>query len=264
MSLPQAFTIIGAGRIGQLFASVQNKIPETNITLLRRGETQIAETGPIILCTRNDDLQAIVDFIPQKRHGDLIFVQNGMLQTWLRENRLEDTTQALLYLAVSKIGDQPVDGTRSVVTGRHADFLCLLMKTLDLICHEVSKEKFTEEMVEKFLWNCCFGLLSQYSERSVGQLIDDYSSKRQIAYIEDLILELLTVCEHALGFTLEESEKKPFIDRLLNYSMSIYDYHGKVKEWKWRNGWLVEQSSHPQGIHHKLLLETVPELYQPK
>ena len=81
--------------------------------------------------------------------------------------------------------------------------------------------------------------------------------------IEELILEQLTVCENELGFTIEEAEKPPFIDRLFNYSMSIYDYHGKVKEWKWRNGWLVEQPSHPQGIHHRLLLETVPELYSP-
>ena len=130
MSLPKEFTIIGAGRIGQLFASVHEILPETEITLLRRGETEVSNTGPILICTRNDDLQEIVDFIPKQRHPDLIFIQNGMLQTWLRENQLESATQALLYIAVSKIGERPVDGCRSVVTGRNAEFLCLLMRKL--------------------------------------------------------------------------------------------------------------------------------------
>lgn len=263
MEFFQECTIIGAGRIGQLFASVQDISPETKITLLRRGETQISGTGPILICTRNDDLQAIVDVIPKKRHSDLIFIQNGMLQTWLRQNQLEDTTQALLYIAVSKVGEKPVDGFRSVVTGHHAKFVCQLMTKLNLACREISKEHFIKEMVEKFLWNCCFGLLSQYSERSVGHLIEHYQ-KKQSAIIENLIFELLVVCENALGCTIEESEKQPFVDRLCAYSMSIYDYHGKVKEWKWRNGWLVAQPSHPQGIHHRLLIETVPGLYPPK
>ena len=79
-----------------------------------------------------------------------------------------------------------------------------------------------------------------------------------------LVEELLGVCETSLGFTLTEDEKRAVFDGLHTYSLSIYDYHGAVKEWKWRNGWLTKQPSHPQGVHHRLLFETVPELYQPK
>lgn len=257
--LPSQITIIGAGRIGQMFASIQEKTKETTITLLHRAQTQIASEGPILICTRNDDLQAIIDFIPTERHGDLIFIQNGMLQTWFKNNQLQEATQALLYVAVSKVGDQPIDGKRSVVTGKYAGFICQLMEGLGLVCTEVSQEEFTKEMVEKFLWNCCFGLLSQHFKLSVGEVIKEHEN-----LVRDLILEQLTVCENSLEMILATSDKEAMIKRLFDYSFSIFDYRGAVKEWSWRNGWLVNQPSHPKAIHHDLLLQTVPSLYSAK
>lgn len=49
--------------------------------------------GPIVVCTRNDDLQAVVDATPAERRGDLVFTQNGMLQPWLDARGLGDNTQ---------------------------------------------------------------------------------------------------------------------------------------------------------------------------
>jgi ketopantoate reductase len=249
------FTIIGAGRIGQMFASVQAQSPKTSIKLLRRGETTIAPSGPILLCSRNDDLQAIIEFIPAERHVDLIFVQNGMLQTWLSERQLQNATQALLYVAVSKIGDKAVDGGRSVVTGKHAPILCLLMQKLGLSCRECETEEFLKEMVEKFLWNCSFGLLCQHFNMSVGAVI-----AKQSAISEALILEQLTICQNALGVSFSSSETASMIQRLFDYSLSISDYRGAVKEWPWRNGWLVAQSSDTESLHHRLLSQIRPIL----
>ena len=250
--LPE-FTIIGAGRIGQMFASLKTVSPETSIKLLRRGETKISPSGPILICSRNNDLQSIIDFIPTERHSDLIFIQNGMLQTWLSENQLQTTTQALLYVAVSKIGDQPVDGGRSVVTGKHAPTLCLLMQSLELSCQEIGAEDFLKEMVEKFLWNCSFGLLSQHFNLSVGDII-----AKQSDISRALIIEQLNICQNALSLSFSSMETESMIQRLFDYSLSISNYRGAVKEWPWRNGWLVAQSSDTESLHHKLLFETVP------
>lgn len=49
--------------------------------------------GPIIVCTRNDDLQGVVDATPEDRSKDLVFTQNGMLQPWLDARGLGDNTQ---------------------------------------------------------------------------------------------------------------------------------------------------------------------------
>ena len=90
------------------------------------------EGGPIIVCTRNDDLQSVLEATPpQRREGqssqreantspgvsgrvlstaqkaqmkislscaDLVFIQNGMLEPWLAERGLADNTQARLPL----------------------------------------------------------------------------------------------------------------------------------------------------------------------
>jgi hypothetical protein len=42
--------------------------------------------------------------------SDLVFIQNGMLQPWLEERGLGGNTQVLVYFAVAKKGDPPVDG----------------------------------------------------------------------------------------------------------------------------------------------------------
>ena len=59
---------------------------------------------------RNDDLQAVLDATPRERWGDLVFIQNGMLEPWLASKGLEGNTQALVYFAVAKMGEKPTDG----------------------------------------------------------------------------------------------------------------------------------------------------------
>lgn len=88
---------------------------------MKRGDAFPTEpsTGPIYVCTRNDALQGVIDQTPEDRRGDLVFLQNGMLQPWLDAQSLGDNTQALIYFAVAKFGEKPTDGItedrRSVV-----------------------------------------------------------------------------------------------------------------------------------------------------
>lgn len=243
-------TIIGAGRIGTMFSRLSDF--DVELVLLRRGETDILDSGPIIVCTRNNDLQTVLSFIPINRRRDLIFVQNGMLQSWLVDHNLHDVSQALLYVAVSTIGQDPVDGQRSVVTGPQSEMFKWIMQTLDLSCTIVNKETYTNEMVEKYLWNCTFGLLCQVYDCSVGRLVQE----RKIE-IETLTVELLQICEIELQFSLSTPERKDLIERLCAYSRSIFDYKGAVKEWDWRNGWLIKTQK-PQIVHMNYLEKAVP------
>ncbi len=245
-------TVIGAGRMGTMFSRVSDIEPNIQLTLLRRGQTKILESGPIVVCTRNDDLDGVLEFIPTDRWSDLIFIQNGMLQAWFQKHNIVNPTQALVYVAVSTKGEMPSDGERTVVTGPQAENFKWIMQTLGLVCRLVSKEQFTNEMVEKYLWNCVFGLLCQVHGCSVGLLV-----KERRLEIDNFTMELLTICQKQLQFQLSSTQTSELIDRLCLYSTSIYDYKGAVKEWSWRNGWLIK-SGEPQFLHKNYLEKSVP------
>jgi hypothetical protein len=63
--------------------------------LLSSRETPFPESsksGPIYICTRNDDLDAIILKTPADRREDLVFLQNGMLTPYLEEKGLITNT----------------------------------------------------------------------------------------------------------------------------------------------------------------------------
>ena len=81
--------------------------------MVRRGDAFPADAPagcPIFVCTRNDALDGIIEACPAERREDLVFMQNGMLQPYLDAKGLGDNTQALIYMAVAKLGDKPTDG----------------------------------------------------------------------------------------------------------------------------------------------------------
>jgi hypothetical protein len=61
--------------------------------VIRRNEPITGPAGPIVVCTRNDDLQSIVEATAADRREDLVFIQNGMLQPWLDAQGLGENTQ---------------------------------------------------------------------------------------------------------------------------------------------------------------------------
>ena len=147
--------VIGGGRIGSLISS--------NAKLLGRSDpisTSIDPngTGPIYVATRNDVLSSIVDECPKSRRSDLVFLQNGYLDDFLREKGLLDNTQALLYLSVTARGVDPVDGITAVdpdgltaATGVHAKAFAERLASLGLKCKVVTAEEYRPAMFEKLM-----------------------------------------------------------------------------------------------------------------
>jgi hypothetical protein len=116
--------IVGGGRIGlHLYESNDKR----DVLLTKREEAVSADSsGPIYVCTRNADLDRIIDSTPPHRRPDLVFLQNGILTDFLCSKKLQNNTQALIYYAVSKKGEQPIDGITELnpqgltaVTGDH-------------------------------------------------------------------------------------------------------------------------------------------------
>lgn len=144
-------TIIGGGRIGlHLFESngLKDQLLKSRSDNLPDGD------GPIYVCTRNNDLDEIIKKTPVKRREDLVFLQNGVLTNFLRERGLESNTQALIYYAVAKKGEAPIDGKTDLnpegltaVTGKWANDFASRMTQAGLSCNIYDKQTWTVAMV---------------------------------------------------------------------------------------------------------------------
>lgn len=148
--------IVGKGRIGSLLSQGEK---ESSSLVLGRGDAIPSDgTGPIILCTRNDALEGIIDSCPENRRKDLVFVQNGYLDDFLREKGLLDNTQALLYVSVTAKGAEPIDGVTAVnpegltaVTGLHSSTFAKRLNDLGLKCRVLTPEEYRPAMFEKLM-----------------------------------------------------------------------------------------------------------------
>ncbi|MEL6345739.1 MAG: hypothetical protein AAFV53_21700 [Myxococcota bacterium] len=227
-------TIVGAGRIGVALSEMGEA------HLVRRGQPLPEATGPIYVCTRNDDLIGVIENTPPARRADLVFVQNGMIETFLDTHGMAENTQGLLYFAVSSVGATPVDGGQTTLWGRWAPVFAERLRRGGIQCIvQPDRDAYRRVMVEKFLWIAVFGLLSQRHQATVGAVVKDHRPD-----VDDLTAELTEVCERALGLTMPTD----LADRLCAYSMSIASYQGAVKEFPWRNGWLLAQERTPLHV----------------
>lgn len=144
-------TIIGGGRIGE---HLYNSNKQSDVFVNSRDSAIPCGSGPIYVCTRNNDLEAIIEKTPQERREDLVFLQNGMLTNYLKSKGLESNTQALIYYAISSKGATPIDGMTDLnpegltaVTGKWASDFDARMKQAGLSCHEYDKYTWTVAMV---------------------------------------------------------------------------------------------------------------------
>lgn len=151
-SIEQA-EIVGGGRIGSLLAKAGNCV-----LLGREDKIDPSGKGPILIATRNDALNGIVDACPENRKNDLVFLQNGYLDDFLASKGLLENTQALLYFSVTAKGVDPVDGVTAfnpegltTVTGIHSKAFADRLASLNLKCNVVTPEQYKPAMFEKLM-----------------------------------------------------------------------------------------------------------------
>ena len=145
--------IVGSGRIGGLLAKAGNCV-----VIGRNDSIDPDSIGPILVTTRNDALDSIVDGCPENRKKDLVFMQNGYLDDFLSSKGLSENTQVLLYLSVTAKGADPIDGDTAVnpegltaATGIHARAFADRVKSLDLKCRVVDSKEYRPAMFEKLM-----------------------------------------------------------------------------------------------------------------
>lgn len=246
--------LIGAGRIGGALHA------RSGWPLLGRGDDdsllQQAPGAPILVCVRNDDLDAVLARVPAARRPDLVFIQNGMLEDFLRERGLTDATRGLLFLSVATRGAAIEVGGESPFTGPHAARVAELLRGLGIAAEAIDRRRFTAVMLEKLLWNCAFGLLCQVHGVDVGTVLSEHAGE-----LGALVAELAAVGRAALGVPVEDAELAGLIERLSAYSRSIPRVRAAVREWRWRNGWFVATArlkGLPLPVHQRLAARLSP------
>ena len=232
--------IVGGGRIGSLLKDIG--VPGD--VVLKRGEPFPAEpaSGPIYVSTRNDALAGIVEATPAARRADLVFLQNGMLGDFLDGVGLADATQILLYLAVAKLGEKPIDGITELnpdgltaATGKWSSAFAARLRKADLTCRELAGDEYTCAMLEKHVWICAFMMCGALNG---GCTVGDVEASHA-AQLRPLVDELVAAGEAELGVKLAPGA----YDRLAAYGRSVAHFPTAVKEFEWRNGWFYQISA---------------------
>ena len=244
--------IIGSGRVGGAIAQ-RAQAAGLEHTLVNRTQGWDAierSEAPIFVAVRNDDLEAVLAKVPPSAHRRLVFTQNGMLRPWLDERELGDCTRGLLFFSVPSRGAPLQPGGDSPFVGPQAQAVADWMGKIEVPTSTPDAKAFAVTELEKLLWNCCFGLLCEHTDSSVGTVVEKHD-----ALLTQLVDELLQWGMLAFRLNLDLEAREALKERLRAYSRSIPDYRAAVKEWPWRNGWFVEAARGP-GLHEKLLGKT--------
>jgi len=243
--------MIGGGRIGSLISQ--------NAKLLGRNDpisTSIDAngSGPIFIATRNDVLESIVDDCPASRRKDLVFLQNGHLDNFLESKGLLDNTQVLLYLAVTALGEPPIDGITSVnpegltaATGIHSQAFADRLGDLGLKCNVLNAEEYRPAMFEKLIWIATYMLVGTAKDcSSVGQAGAEHTK-----LVQDVISELVSAISTKEGITFKPGS----IERLAAYTDVVSNFPCAVKEFEWRNKYFYDLGDDACPLHNGLLKE---------
>mmetsp|Transcript_19468 Transcript_19468/g.35300 ORF Transcript_19468/g.35300 Transcript_19468/m.35300 type:complete len:364 (-) Transcript_19468:42-1133(-) len=240
-----AAVIVGGGRVGEALAAMGSG----SDVILRRGEPfpATAPAGPIFVCTRNDALKSVIEMTPKDRREDLVFIQNGAILPFLEKELGKDTafTVLLVYFAVAKKGDAPLDGktdtdpeglTAVDAGGKWAGAVAARLQSAGLACRELPGSEFAKAYWEKNLWIAAYMLIGAANG---GCSVGDVEAKHR-AEVDELIVELATAVSSAVPGVAWDMAV--LVDRLAAYARSVAHFPTAVKEFEWRNGAFVDIS----------------------
>lgn len=209
---------------------------------------------PTLVCVNAGDLSAVIRRTPKPHRAGLVFIQNGMIDTALEELGCSENTRGLLYFAVPNREAVPEPGDDSIFTGPRAAEVVEWLNSIGLPARSVSRSAFGNEMGTKLIWNCVYGLLCDVHSATVGTIVLEHSTEAEI-----VTRELVEVMNAASGTTIDTEAT---IAGHQQYSLSISDYKGTVKQWPWRNGWFAAaalKTGVATPAHNRLLVGRGPD-----
>ncbi|XP_052311289.1 uncharacterized protein LOC7455775 isoform X1 [Populus trichocarpa] len=225
--------IVGVGRVGRAL----QEMGSGQDLLVKRGEpVPLDFEGPILVCTGNDDLDAVLEATPKPRWSvndwvdadslaDLVFFQNGMLEPWFQSKGLGDADHVLAYFAVSKLGEPPTDGKTDTnpegLTAAYGKWASAVAAG-GLSCKVLDKKAFQKQMLEKLIWISAFMLVGAHHPGATVGVVE-----KEFRYeVSSLITELASAAAAEKGIVFEEAIE----ERLCAYARAVAHFPTAVKE----------------------------------
>lgn len=225
--------IVGKGRIGGMVAALA-RAAGVEHRLLGRGEPLGEGPGPVLVATRNDDLEAVLSMVPAARGADLVFVQNGVLAPWLRARGWGQGTIGVLYVAVDAPGAAPRPGGVSVFCGPQAGAVARLLDGGGVPARAVGVEELRAEVGVKLAWICVLGVLGQATGLRAGEVAEAH---------EDALRALCEELRPVLVDDPDTAAPADLVERVGAYARAVGHYRTTLKEWPWRTGWLLQAAA---------------------
>lgn len=231
-------TVVGLGRVGEFLRAQGDG---TDLVITRGLEIPPDAPGPVYLCTRNDDLEEIINKCPPEKKEDLVFIQNGMLERFLRRHDCSPNTKANIYFAISKKGQDPIDGITETnpegltsVYGKWQDAFAERLHKAGLTCKVMKDRDFRRSQLDKLIWICVTNLVGAvHGNISMGEV-----ANMHVKEVTELSVEMATM----LRFTLAVGMMPDIEERILAYASRMKDFPTAIKEFKWRNGFFYDYS----------------------
>ena len=240
MSVQDVVVFGAAGRIGHLLCSMTDG-PWRPVAVTRSSDDFGVDTprgdrpAPIVVCTRNNAMDAVLEQVHPSRHADLVFVQNGTIRAWLADKGLSENGRGVLWVAVTHVGAAPVPGGPSVFTGPWADTIAQMMDHHGVDAAAVDAVGFAREEAVKLAWICATGVIGSATGEGVGGI-----DAHHAAELEALVRELHPVLQVSPGLDLDADA---LVARVQAYSKRIPLFPARMKEWRWRNGAVVDTAA---------------------
>lgn len=224
------FVVVGAGRVGNVFLRCA-RAAGREVVVPPKGAPLHATGGPLLVCTRADDLSDVVHATEPAARPDLVFVQNGLLAPFLARHGLAENTQGVLYFAATARDGRAEPGAESLFWGRHAEEIVGVLRAGEVPARAIADAReYRREAAIKLAWNAIFGLLGERFGEDVG------ASAAREEEVRVLSAELAPVLARAL-----DTDVPPDLlaARCLAYARAIPTFRASVKELRWRNGALA-------------------------
>lgn len=230
--------LVGAGRIGTALRDAAAAAGDPVGVVSRDRGWELLDgppDDPILLCVRNDDLDAVIARVPARRRADLVFAQNGALRDYLASRGLAGNTRALLYFAVAARGDGLSPGRTSWTTGPHAAATAHFLLRCGLAAEAVDWARFGGYELEKLAWLVVFGALCDRHGETVGEV-----AERRVPEVLALTDDVRRVGRVVMNVDLPLDW---MVHRLCDYSRSIPTFRASSKEPAWRHGWVLDTAA---------------------
>ena len=266
--------IIGLGRVGNhLYTSLSannkytvNSFKRSNINELFLAKDKDYDNSShntnnqlkscSMICVKTSDLLELMPKLNNHHCDNLVFMQNGLyddlLNKHLNENKYK-ITKIILYLSISKIGSNLIDGKLSVVNGPMSNQLISIFKDSNIKLAAVNDDIYLQISIEKMIWLSIFSILCTYYDCSTNDVL---ANKSQL--LTDLTIELIKVAESKISVKFAKDQ---MLKRIFQFSKNISKANLKlsIKEFNYRNGWFLTKTNHSRktqmtkSLHYEYL-----------